>query len=329
VYLKKFFSGLIIGCFVFLILPVGAGADEIEFKLFETKAKAPTQFNQAQHQQSTGIQFGLRLIGGTNLLMENDLNNYVEGMNNYLSDFADTIPDVSVDSEFEPIKMGMDFSGEILIHFMPQFGIGIGAGYISTGKESMGKLSAPNGDYESITMHPQVSAIPITFSLYYGIPLGNRMEVVLNGGLGYYLGTINYEVVFEGGSPTYGYSYEETETWDTTSNAFGFHGGLDFEFGFSSNFAFVVGARGRLVKFTDLTGDLEWEYTYSPGGSGSGTDKDQTLWYGIKEDWMTGNEYVQLTLSEDRPTGSSWSDVRKAEISLSGFVFQAGIKLTF
>jgi hypothetical protein len=223
--------------------------------------------------------------------------------------------------------MGLDLAGEMLISFMPHFSIGIGAGYISAGKESSIKLSDTSwiGSQE-FTISPQVSAIPITLSLYYGIPVGNGMEVVLNGGAGYYLGTINYDMAQI--STSIG-TYEYTENWSAQSNALGFHGGLNLEFGFSSNMAFVVGARGRLVKFTDLTGDLEWEETSSWGLSNSGTDRDQTLWFGQYESLYTGIEYLRLTISDTKPAGLEWSDVRKAEVNLSGIVFQAGFKITF
>ncbi|MFO7979677.1 MAG: hypothetical protein R6V00_02450 [Candidatus Aminicenantes bacterium] len=306
---------LTIVCFVFMILPNTASADETEL-----------QITQGQTNQTNKIEFGLRIMGGGFLLMQNDINDHIQGMNDSINDFAGLIPDVSVDSEFKQVNMGMDFSGELLIHFMPQFSIGIGAGYISAGKESTAELSDNTGEYQDMTLDPRVSAIPITLSFYYGIPVGSMIDVVLNAGAGYYLGTINYDMILEYGDP--GSSFEEIDTWSAQSNTLGFLGGIDFEFGFSSNMVFVLGARGRYVKFTDLTGDLEWEYSSSWGASGSGTDKDQTLWFGNQE-MFTGKEYPQLTLSDSKPTGSNWSDVRKAEISLSGIIFQAGIKVTF
>jgi len=267
-------------------------------------------------------------MGGGAYFLQNDINDHLQGWNDYIADLAGLAPIVSTESELNLINMGMDFSGEILINFMPHLGIGIGAGYISSaGKESTMEVSDNIGNFESITFNPQFSAIPITFSLYYGIPVGGMMEVVLNGGAGYYLGTVNYDMFSEGGY--LGLTYEETEKWSSQSNALGFHGGINFEFGFSSNFAFVIGARGRHVKFTDLTGDLEWEYSDSGGYSSSGTDEDQTLWFGHWEHYYTGKEYPRIILTENKPSLSIWSDVRKAEVNLSGIVFQAGIKVTF
>ncbi len=140
------------------------------------------------------------------------------------------------------------------------------------------------------------------------------------------MATIDYEETQEMGYPAG--SYVHTVTWRAKSNEIGFHGGIDFEFGFSSNFAFVIGAMGRYVKFTDLMGDLEWK-EHGFGISDSGTEKDQILWFGYNEYLYSKKKYPLITLSENKPTASWWSDVRKAEVDLTGIILQAGIKLTF
>jgi hypothetical protein len=308
---QKLLGSFVLVCFIFLVLPCQSGAEDVELQLTQGQTNTYSQMS-----------FGLRLMGGASLLMQNDINDSFQGTN----DLIDDIPYASADSEFEPINMSLDFSGEILINFMSNFGVGIGAGYITAGKESTVNIEVMMFGSEEQTVHPQFSAIPITFSLYYGIPVGSMIEVVLNAGLGYYLGSVKYDIFVDGTS--LGYSYESSDSWSAQSNAFGFHGGLNFEFGFSSNMAFVIGARGRYAKFTDLTGDLEWEYSNSLGWSSSGTESDQTLWFGNHE-MYAGQEYPQVVLSDSKPMGSTWSDVRKGEVNLSGIVFQAGIKLTF
>jgi len=133
-------------------------------------------------------------------------------------------------------------------------------------------------------------------SFYFGLPLGSSVAVVLNAGFGYYLGTVNYDVFHE--SQSGGYSYENLEAWSAKSNALGFHGGIDLEFGIARNLAFIVGAKGRYAKITDLTGDLEYEYDTSYGYSDSGTVKDLTLWFGDNQDSPTGKKYPMLALSD-------------------------------
>ena len=298
----------ILSIFLF-ILPITAAAAESE----------SLQLTQG-HPDPYKVTFGLRLTGGVFPLIHNDFNDNFRGRNDYFNDSQFH----TLDSEFELIKMGMDFGGEILIRFMPNFSIGIGAGYLSAGKETTAevKIWAISQD---LTYHPKFSAIPITLSFYYGIPAGSFMNIVLNAGFGYYLGTVGFDAYYKdyGG---FGWE-EETDTWSAKSNTLGFHGGIDLEFDVAPNVALVVGAKGRYAKLSDLTADLEWDYNSSLGNSQSGTEEDMTLWFGNYEE--AGEEYSLLDLSEDKPTASYWSNVREAEVNLSGIVFQAGIKIFF
>ena len=293
------------------------------FVLLILPGTSSAQLTQGQNNTYIQTSFGLRITGGGSLLMRNDLNDHLQGLN----DLMNEVSFWTVESEFEMLKMGMDFSGEILISFMPNFSLGIGAGYISAGKETKAQLDYQPFYKEDITMHPRFSAIPITLSFYYGLPLGSSMQVVLNAGAGYYLGTVNYDELYEiSGS---GSSQEHTESWSAKSNSFGFHGGIDLEFSIAPNLALVVGAKGRYAKLTNLTGDLEWETYLSWAGTDSGTEEDQTLWFGNYRDWLTGTEHPQVYLSDQKPAGPEWSEVREAEVNLSGIVIQAGIKITF
>jgi len=306
---NKFWSCLVIISFVLFCLPAAASAAKI----------TTPQLTQGQTKYNK-VKFDLRITGGGFPLMRNDINDHLQSYNDLYEDDSY----FTVDSEFELIKMGMDFSGEILISFMPNFSIGIGAGYLSAEKETTLEISHTSHTVD-LTYNPKFSAIPITLSFYYGIPAGSSMQVVLNAGLGYYLGTVNFDFNYEGDSGYY--TYEASDIWSAKSNALGFHGGIDVEFGIAPNLALVIGAKGRYAKLTDLTGDEDYEYRESTGYSFSYTLEDITLWFGDYEEGS--KKYPMLGLYEDEPTYSSWSDVRKAEVNLSGIVFQAGIKITF
>ncbi|MFO7979537.1 MAG: hypothetical protein R6V00_01735 [Candidatus Aminicenantes bacterium] len=314
---QKIRALVVIFLFALLILPNTARADKAEMSLLKTKAKNNHQASFRQtHRNRSGIEVGLRLMGGSFWLMRNDINDHLQGINDYYSDN----PYSSIDSEFEPIKMGMDFSGEILINFTPHFGIGIGSGYITAKKEST--ADAFFGMYgEEATAYPKFSAIPITLSLYLGIPIGNAMKIMFDAGGGYYMGSVDWEYNVIN---NVGHEYEET--WNAASNTMGFHGGIHFEFGFTQNSAFVIGAKGRYAKFTDITGDLEYESRTSLT-TVSGTIEDATLWYGA---WHRGGEeYPGILISDDGGSSWTWIYERKGEVNLSGIVFQAGLKLTF
>lgn len=319
---EKIFVSLKIGFFTLLILSSTVAADELELKLFKSKEKASSQLTQAQPNQYPSEKFSLRIMGGCALFMRNDINEHLQGLNDFYYDLIFVSTTRYVGSEIEKVNMGLDFSGELFINFKPNLGIAIGAGYVL----GSGELDFEDSK-QDITDHWKFSAIPITLTCYYGIPLGSMVDIVFNAGLGYYLGTVNYDFLLERSSSDY--MYEDTQTWSAKSNSLGFHGGINFEFGFTSNLAFVIGARGRYAKLTDLTGDLDWERHSSLTGSESGTEEDRTLWFGIRWRSLTDKEYSSMTLSEDKPSSPLWHDARKAEINLSGIIFQAGIKVTF
>ena len=310
---NKFWGFIALLSAVLLILPGASLADET------------AQFNQGQASQSN-ITFGFRLTGGVFPLMRNDINDHLQGITDIFEYYSYYNPYYTLNSEFEMIKTGMDFSGEILISFMPNLSIGVGAGYLVAGKDTTMEVMDTIYSIENKhTYHPKFSVIPITLSLYYGIPVGNSMKVVLNAGLGYYLGTVNYDYSYEGNTDLY--LDESTDTWSAKSNALGLHGGIDLEFGIARNLAFIVGAKGRYVKLTDLSGTGDYDYIRSDGYRYSYTGEDATLWYG---NYQEGSEfYPQVIYSQNKPSSSSWFDVRKAEVNLSGIVFQAGIKVFF
>ena len=303
---------------VFLILPSPASAEEAELSFFKNKYRKQAQMPYSPAPPNrAGIKVGLRLMGGGFMLMKNDINDHLQGYNDYFND----IPGSTVKSEFEPIKTGMDFSGEILISFNPYLGIGIGSGYISAGKESTLESHFPQNAFEG-NAYPQFSAIPVTLSLYFGIPVGPALKIMFNAGGGYYLGKIDWEY-YQIGSMNDRYE----ETWSAKPEALGFHGGIHFEFEFTRNSAFVIGAKARSVKFKDISGNLEWEFT-SPFGNSSGSEENAKLWYGTWETWLTANKYPGIIISEN-PSAYGWEKEREGEVNLSGIIFQAGLKIYF
>lgn len=314
---NKWWGFITIISMVLLILPGSASAEEIELNLFKTKSKTKNQEPYTlTHQNRNGIKAGLRLMGGGFMLMRNDFNDHLQGYNDYYND----IPNSSIESELEPIKMGMDFSGEILINLMPHFGIGIGSGYISAQKESTLEAYSPQNALEA-TVYPKFSAVPVTLSLYFGAPMGRAVKIIFNAGWGYYMGKIDWEN-YQTGSMNYHYE----ETWSANPDAMGFHGGIHFEFSFTQNSAFVIGAKGRYVKFKDISGDLDWEYTFF--GTSSGSEENAMLWYGTRKNISTGKKYPGILIG-DPNTPINWSNEREGEVNLSGIIFQAGLKINF
>jgi hypothetical protein len=292
-----------------LTLPPSAAGDEI-------------QLSTSQSYQGSGIKAGLRLMGGGFLVSRNDLYEHIQGM----YDFYEDEPFVhSMESEgFGSLNIGLNFSGELFFDFTENIGIGVGAGYITHENQrsitrDIGCGTIVNHDY-----YPKFSAVPLTFSLYLGLPVWNEIKIVFNVGAGYYLGKMDW-VYEESTDP----NMESNIDWSARSNTLGFHGGMDFEYGLTSHLAFVVGAKGRYAKINGLTGDYNSKTKHPLHGISTGTLRDMTFWFGTWKNVNTGEEYPKVVFSPMKPSGIAWSDEREGELNLSGVVFQAGLKVAF
>ncbi|MFQ6082673.1 MAG: SH3 domain-containing protein [Candidatus Aminicenantia bacterium] len=285
---------------------------------------APPQPPAPAYQPSPGpgIGFGVKFSGGMGYLSGGDINTYLKSQVDYWDDRTN----VNVDGEFKPVHIGFDLKGEVIVNFTPQLGMGFGVGYLSASKESTVENTWGTWfptTYED-TAKQKVSAIPITFSVYFGLPMGDMMSLTANAGIGYYLGTVNWNYNYESDDGLEKYK----ESWKGKSNALGLHGGLGLEFNFSPNMAFVIEGVGRYAQLKGLTGDLDWEQDFF-GSHSNGTEKDVTLWSFDWRSTVTGKEYPWLGFDDDKPGGSNLSNVREAKINLSSVSVRAGIKFKF
>jgi hypothetical protein len=300
---KNLWHFLPIVCVFLLVQSYTAAGDEI-------------QLSTSQSYQGSGIKAGLRLMGGGILIGRNDINDELKGANDFYEDRSDIIV---LSGKYKPANTLLDFMGEFFVNFAPNLELGIGSGYFTGGKESTVITEWPSSGVNEKTVFPKFSAVPITLSLYYGVPISNSMKVRIGAGAGYYLGSVEWEEYRK-------YDSEEYEqSWSAKSNALGFHGVVHFELKFTQHSAFVVGAKGRYVVLKNLVGDKEWRYL----GGNWGTEEDYILWSYIFEDSATGNKYPGIGFSDEKVKSQYFSDVEEGDVSLSGIVFQAGIKVTF
>jgi len=220
------------------------------------------------------------------------------------------------------LGFGPFVGSEFTLSFIPHFTIGLGAGYIQFTKESTVTITDSWSTME-FTRKPNITAIPITLSLYYDIPFGKMFKAVIGAGVGYYLGKFQRYVyeTFDGDGVTI--------LFESNSNTLGFHGGLDLELNIGRTMALVFGISGRCAKLTDLIGtfSVDWE---DPAYD-TWTVEDQTLWY-VEEDYSWGEDdplagkwYAGLVTDDEKPEWSFYRNVRKAKISLSSISLQIGI----
>lgn len=279
--------------------------------------EAPPPPSVPQPSAESPIGFSLKMHGGMSYLFANDINDHLQATTDYWTDRG-----VDVEGEFELLRKGIEFGGVFIVNLTPHFGIGLGGGYIQASSKSTVNNVWFGYSYQD-TANPKVTAVPLTLSAYLDLPLGKILSFTVQAGLGYYLGTFSWD-----------YSYESEfddfkENWEGKSNALGFHGGLGFEFNFSSGIALVVEGFGRYAKLKNLKGDYVFEETFF-GYQGGESISEVALWYYEWRSSLTGNYYPTIEFNDEKPEETSYTkNVREGEVDLTGFSIRVGIRIRF
>jgi hypothetical protein len=280
--------------------------------------------------------FSLKFTGGYGTMSIGDLNVVIEDLENSYNDWA-SLPDATKEGEFKKLNTGFEYEGELIISFSEHFGIGIGAGFIK--REEPSKVTFElDGEpylYYDISCNPELSAIPIKLSIYYYIPILSRMNLFLNGGIGYYFGKLNYRSVWDAHMVYEGWDSSDVRSAsviETKDNGIGFHGGIGFEYNVIKNLAFFVEGVGRYAMLKDWEGDSIEYIEFSSGGPTEETTETSsgTLWYYeyYPETSPDSPSYV-LKIQEEKPMHPNYRNVRKAEGDLSGFSLRIGLRISF
>ncbi len=265
--------------------------------------------------QAAGAQVkaGLRFYGGLNYLGGADLNNGGQAWFDYYK-LSATSGGYSSQGTFSPAHLGLNFGGEIMILFTPQIGLGLGADYLSatrTSKIEFTKIFNPTMEF---SINPKATAIPLKLTFYYILPATPWMNVVLQAGAGYYLAKAYYHQRIH--DPT---SYEDIEI-DTNANGLGFHGGLGFEFPFTSQLGFLVEFLGRYASLSGFEGNI------AVSSTGSSTTDNGKLYF-IKI-LSPPYFYSLLLVTPTKPTGTGIT-AEEAKVDFSGFSLRAGFFIRF
>jgi opacity protein-like surface antigen len=260
-------------------------------------------------------QFSFKLTGGMYFSFGNDYNKGIEGYNNYLKDeFA------SVSGEFEKFSTALNFQGELIFHFSPNMGIGVGGGYFQWSKSNLVEADG-GGAIQEITYTPKLSVVSIFANFHYMTAIAPMLKVDLYAGPGLYLTKLDWEDT----DVLYGL-WDLTHIFESSSTAFGFQAGLGLSFELAPNISLVVDGFYRYAKIPEFKGTWT-EKGYFLWISGENSYDNSYLWY--YEDNSTGIRYSRVSLGPDQPSGSGITGSRKAEISLSGITGIAGLKFSF
>jgi opacity protein-like surface antigen len=272
--------------------------------------------------------FSIKLTGGYGTMVTGDINAVLEGQEDLLSYHA-SLTGATKEGEFRKLNRGFEYEGEFILNLTEYFGLGIGVSYIQRGETSKVIYELEDHGYFLITFspRPEIKAIPIKLTAYYFHPITSRLDLYLNGGIGYYIGKINYrqeeqQIISSPGLIADIKSETEIKAED---NALGFHGGIGFEYDVIKNFAFFAEGTGRYAKLKDWKGDEKHTATLVTPRIFSGI-----LWF---YEGLHGGDsmkyYPVLVVRKEKPVHSNLRNIRKAEGNFSGFSLRIGFEVKF
>lgn len=291
-------------CFLFFCLAAGAVFGE------ETKKGA------------SGIGFSLKFWGGGGLLFDNQFNDHIRSENTINGRRMSLV----VDSEHPLMRTVSNLGAEFILDIGRRLGVGFGVGYFMAKKGSPSEMTmtVEPGEVTS-TYSPKITALPLTMSFIYRLPVGERFRLNAFAGLGFYYGKIYFRYKNEWSSPVYETGSSSTD-WTANSDSLGFHGGLEMEWNLIPGVALNLSVSAQRAVFTELIGDLDWtEFSTYYGIDDSGTEENLTLWFG--EEIISGDWYTRLFFEEDEPAGAYVRNVEKAKISMANVSLLFGIKI--
>jgi hypothetical protein len=263
--------------------------------------------------------FAVSFAGGMGYFAGGDLTTGLQGENAYRSDAFNVSTGLAIP------KTGLNFAGEAVFYPWKNFGIGLGMAYQKTARESQINFTIGSVD-ASETIKPEVRAMPITLNLHYLIPLSSKLKVSISAGAGYYLTTLKYNYASEFGVGAQ--RGTETYAFQAKKGAIGCQGGLGLEFALSSRLAIVFNALGRYASIGPFENGTWSDSRSGSFGELSTSGSDDAFWI---YDWLqNGKTYSRLAFQNTAPTGmQGMSNVRKANIDLTGFAATLGLKIAF
>jgi len=285
-----------------------------------------------RQRKTYGIEFGLRVSGSGGYIYPGDLNNGLKGSSDFFYHNYKDATNLVISGRWEPVEISNGGKAEFFLNFTPNIGVAFGMGYINAAKE--GKISysydtvfTNNNVERSVDL--EITAFPIKFSLYLGIPLGRLMKFSLMGGVGYYIGQFRYDgsIVSEDVSEFLGTRViEQIYLWNAKENYLGYHGAVDLDWNLTKHIAFVLSVAGRYAVMEDLKGTYDYK-KYVDDELAEEILEERSLWYG--EFKSGGRSFFAIGRYAEKPTDPSWLSIRKAKIALTGVSVQIGLKIKF
>lgn len=182
-------------------------------------------------------------------------------------------------------------------------------------------------DIETKAIESEIrAAAPIRLNLYYSLPIRSRLNLLINGGVGYYHArltqTDQYRTQYFDYSSSLTYHY-----FNVTGNGIGVQCGLALEYKIGERFSMIAEGVWRLAKIRSLKGaGTNESSTYDENGDiySSSSDSIDGQLYHFTHDGAS----VALAVLEAPPEiFIDGADCGKASLNLGGFTFKIGLRI--
>jgi sRNA-binding regulator protein Hfq len=314
----------------------------------------------------------LYLSGGLTEINGGDLNGVIRDYKQLIADFNEAYL-TNYTSDWNELKRITNWKGELLVNITSSLSFGLGVEYMNS-KIPRGNITLNSLDsgtvnagayYYNYTLtdnsqfapEQELTIIPITFSFYYFIPIGNIAEIFVNAGVSYNIGRLKYNETYQseydyqadyyGSDDTFWYTYIDDYTDDGTysysvkCNETGLQAGLGFDIKPFSFISLVVEGSYRRVNFKNWVGNGDDSYDwaeqwgrsdlgYSTDSGNESNDWSGKIWYYELYDSDLDKQYGFLSLHEQAPEADEFiKNVRVGKININGFSLRAGIRISF
>lgn len=213
------------------------------------------------------------------------------------------------------LHSGFDFAGEILVAITSRITVGIGAGYIySELIEDKTALTIKRVAGTFLDVKPiKISALPLTISGYYFLPLSGSSRLYVMGGAGKIWGKY---IEREGRRLTTKDNFNYQSFQRTSGRGSIVLAGFGFEYEFEPGMRFFFEGSGKICQISDFQGENNQEET-------------GTLYYFEEyiqdfEMWQAKNQ-----IKAAAPSGENFRSVQKATVDLSGLSIKIGLVIKF
>jgi len=264
--------------------------------------------------------------GGATYLAGGDINAGVRGWNELQTTVLNNEFVVDVQGEVEPVHWGVEYGGDIILYVAPRLGIGVGVSRLESSQTS--ELVAQDRRFLDLEFRipnrVEVTAVPVRLGVFYTLPAGRRLNVVVNGGLGFYATDVSWNWRLdrvEAGSVT-----RATDLDTKASGAgVGYHGGVAVEYKLVKQVGVFLEVQGTYARVGGLEGTAEGTFSFGPS-----TTEEGLLYYSELE--ATGSldrNLPVISIANEVPSSPELINVREAEVDLGGVRLMGGVTVRF